>query len=252
MPGYANPARLGDPFQSGRDIHPVAVDVVALDDDVAEVDADPEYDPLFLRGPGIALGHPPLHRDRTGDGLDHARELDQDAVAGRFDDAALVLGDLGIDQFTAMRPEPREGAGLIESHEAAISGHIGGENGREPALDPLSAQMLPPRRRLVENLSRPDCQRPLSLLPRWKPGNRAEPCRKAHQARRQSPNSSRSPIACSPDLLRSASSSSVIKRVEGRMRRDHSNGGYSPAPTKRGVNYFNSSRAPSFPSSGGY
>src|SRR5712692_11583369 len=94
-----------------------------------------------------ALGHPTLHRNRTGDRLDHARVLDQEAVAGRFDDATLMLGDLGINEFTPMRPEPREGAGLILTHEAAISGHIGGENGREPAFDPLSAQMLPPRRR---------------------------------------------------------------------------------------------------------
>ena len=126
------------------------MNVVALDDDVAQIDADPEYDPLVFRDRGVALGHPTLHGDRTGDGLNDARELDQDAVAGRLDDAALVVGDLRIDEFTTMRPEPREGAGLIESHEAAISGHISGENGREPALDPLSAQMIPPRRRLVE------------------------------------------------------------------------------------------------------
>ena len=34
--GDANPARLGDPFQSGRDIDPIAVDVAFLDDDVAK------------------------------------------------------------------------------------------------------------------------------------------------------------------------------------------------------------------------
>jgi hypothetical protein len=44
-----------------------------------------------------------------------------------------------------MRSEPGEGAGLVLSHEAAISGDIGGEDGREPALDPLSAQCILPR-----------------------------------------------------------------------------------------------------------
>ena len=110
---YADPARLGDPLQPGRDIHPVAVDVVALDDDVAEVDADPEYDPLVFRDRDVALGHPALHRDRAGDGLDDAREFDQDAVAGRLDDAALVLGDLGIDQFAPQR--------LVEPFQRATS-----------------------------------------------------------------------------------------------------------------------------------
>src|SRR6516225_4792477 len=39
---HTNPTRFSDPFQSGRDINAIAVDVVVLrDDDVAEVDADP-------------------------------------------------------------------------------------------------------------------------------------------------------------------------------------------------------------------
>ena len=87
-----------------------------------------------------ALGHPTLHRNRTGDRLDHARELDQDAIAGRLDNAAPVVSDLGVDEFAAMRSEPRESAGLIRPHQPAVSRDIGGENGREPALDPLSAQ----------------------------------------------------------------------------------------------------------------
>ena len=62
---------------------------------------------------GIALGHPALHRDRAGDGVDDARELDQHAVAGGLDDAAVVLGDLRIDQFAAMRSKPRQSAGLV-------------------------------------------------------------------------------------------------------------------------------------------
>ena len=32
-----NPARFGNAFKSGRDIHVVAEDVVAIDDDIAEV-----------------------------------------------------------------------------------------------------------------------------------------------------------------------------------------------------------------------
>ena len=40
----ADAAGLGEPFQAGRDVHPVAVDIVAVDDDVAEIDADAELD----------------------------------------------------------------------------------------------------------------------------------------------------------------------------------------------------------------
>jgi hypothetical protein len=50
-----------------------------------------------------------------------------------------VFGDLRIDVFAAMGSEPREGAGLVLSHEAAVSGDVSGENGRQSTLDPLSA-----------------------------------------------------------------------------------------------------------------
>jgi hypothetical protein len=43
-----------------------------------------------------------------------------------------------------MGSEPCESAGFVLTHEAAISGDIGGENGREPAFDPLCAQCFLP------------------------------------------------------------------------------------------------------------
>ena len=56
----------------------------------------------------------------------------------------MGLGDLGIDELAAMDSEPCESAGFVLTHEAAISGDVGGENGREPAFDPLSAQNFLP------------------------------------------------------------------------------------------------------------
>jgi hypothetical protein len=55
---------------------------VFLNDQVAEVDADAELDALLWPGSLIALSHPPLNLDRTPDGIDHARELGKEAVAG--------------------------------------------------------------------------------------------------------------------------------------------------------------------------
>jgi len=132
-------AGLGDALEPRRDIDAVTVDVSVLDDDVAEVDADPEGDPLFLECPGIAFGHSSLYGNRASDGFDHARELDQNAVAGGLNDAAAVLGDLGIDQCGAMRLEPREGIFLVGAHEPAVTRHVRGENGGQPAFEPLPA-----------------------------------------------------------------------------------------------------------------
>jgi len=126
------------------------VDVVVIrDDDVAEVDADPEYDLLFLGRPSIALSHPPLHRNRASDGLNDTRKFYQDAVAGRLDDAALMFGDLRVDKFPAMGSEPGKSASLVLAHQPRVSDDIGRENGRESALDPLTAQRFPPRLRPV-------------------------------------------------------------------------------------------------------
>jgi hypothetical protein len=45
-----------------------------------------------------------LHCDRAGDGLNDARELDQDSITGRLYDPAFVLGDLWINQFAVPTP----------------------------------------------------------------------------------------------------------------------------------------------------
>src|ERR1044071_6274914 len=129
--------------------------VVLCENDVAEIHADPKYDPLFLGRLPIALGHPTLHRDRTGDGLDHTRELDQKAVAGRFDDAAFVVSDLGVYELAAMGSEAGESVVFVQAHETTVSGYIGGENSREPSFDPLSAQCVLPGGRSVAS-SRPE------------------------------------------------------------------------------------------------
>src|SRR5204863_6849968 len=104
--GHGDATGFGQLLSPGRDIRPISMDVLTLDDDVAQIDADPEYDPRIFRGRDVAFGHPTLHRNRAGNRLDHTCELDQKAVAGRFDDATLVLGDLGIKEFAPMGLEP--------------------------------------------------------------------------------------------------------------------------------------------------
>ena len=59
--GDANPARLGDALQACGDIDAIAHQIaVALLDDVADMDADAEFNALVGRDLGVALGHRPL------------------------------------------------------------------------------------------------------------------------------------------------------------------------------------------------
>ena len=63
-----------------------------------------------------------------------ARELDQQAVAGGLDDAALVLGDHGVDQFAPMRFEPLDRAFFVGADQPRVAHDVCGENGGEPAF----------------------------------------------------------------------------------------------------------------------
>jgi hypothetical protein len=138
-------AGLGQGLDAGGDIDAVAVYVVAIDDDVADIDADAEFDPMVGRCAGVALADLALDLYGAGHGIDGAGELDEGAVAHQFDHSPGMPGDRRIDDVAAQRLQPAERAGLIEAHQARIADHIGRQNGREPALDapfPISCSSL--------------------------------------------------------------------------------------------------------------
>ena len=130
--GYADRARLGDPLQSRRDIDAVAHQVaVALLDDVAEVDADAEFDAALGRQAGVALDHAVLHFDRATHGVDDAAKLGENAVAGALDHPPVVHGDGGIDEVAAQRPQARQRAVFVGAGETAEADDVGGQDRRK-------------------------------------------------------------------------------------------------------------------------
>jgi hypothetical protein len=130
--GEADGAGIGDPFEARGDIDAVAHEVaVAFLDHVAEMDADSELDAAFRRQAGVALDHASLHFDGATHRVHHAAELDERAVAGAFDHAAVMEGNGRIDQVAAERPEPRQNAILVRSREPAIADDIRDQNRRD-------------------------------------------------------------------------------------------------------------------------
>ena len=129
----ANLAGLRQRFQSSRDIDAVAVNITPVPDDVAEVDPHTELDAPRLGDVSVSLGHRLLHLDRAAHRIDDAGELDQEPVAGGFDDAASVLLDLRIAQLAADRLHFSKRALLVVTHQPRISRHIGGEDSGEAA-----------------------------------------------------------------------------------------------------------------------
>jgi len=115
-------------------VHPVPVDVVVLNDDVANVDADAIGEPLFFGDVGVTLTDGMLDFDSTLDRLDSTRELGQNAIAHQLDDAPFTFSDLRFDQLFAMGLERGQCARLILPNEAAETNHISGQDRGEAAL----------------------------------------------------------------------------------------------------------------------
>ena len=135
----ANPARLRKSFQPGRDIDGIAEEIVALHDDVADVDADPKPHLLTDRSIRILLGYGVLHRDGTLHGIDGAGEIGDEAIASRVEDPTAMRGDQAIDD-DPVSGEGAERADLIEPHQAAVALDIGGEDRGELPFDRVRFQ----------------------------------------------------------------------------------------------------------------
>ena len=92
-------------FEPRGDVDAVAEDVVAVDDHVAEIDADAELDALALcRMPALRSAMPCWTSTAQRTASTTLANSDQQPVAGGLDDAALVLGDLRIDQLARDAP----------------------------------------------------------------------------------------------------------------------------------------------------
>ena len=95
------------------------------------MNADAEFDAALGRQAGVALGHAVLNLDRATDGVDHAAEFDEAAVAGALDDAAVMSGDGGIDEVAAEATKPRKSSVFVAPGEPAVADNIGDQDRRE-------------------------------------------------------------------------------------------------------------------------
>ena len=122
--GQADAAGLGNSLHSGGDVDAVAEDIVVVKDDIADVNADAEFDPPVRRDIGVLFGHRALDLDRAARPVHDARELGEQPVARGLDDAPVMGGNPGIDNFLPDRLEPRQRAFLVGAHQAAVAGDI--------------------------------------------------------------------------------------------------------------------------------
>ena len=120
--------------------------IVALDDNVADVDAYSILDVLFVRNPEFSFRHSPLDLGGALDGIDNAGELHQQAISCCLDDASAVLVDLGVDQGCTMGLLPLDRTCLVGSHESAVADHVSRQYCGQPTLGPVLSHLTTPIR----------------------------------------------------------------------------------------------------------
>ena len=117
-------------------VHPVPVDVVSVNNDVAEIYAKAKLNSLCFRRALIVASRSPLDRGGALDGVYYACELDQRAVTHELDDAAMELFYSRINQFPTAGLQSRQRAYLILAHKAAVANHIGSQDCGKASLHP--------------------------------------------------------------------------------------------------------------------
>jgi hypothetical protein len=144
--GHADAAGLGDTFEPRRNVDAVAVNIAFLDDDVANMDADSEFDALVLRQRCVTLDHTVLNFNSTPCGVDGACELDQDTIAGSLDDATAMIRDLGFQEFASMSIDPGQRTFFVGSHQSAVTGDVARKNSGKPSIDPVFGHLDAPQK----------------------------------------------------------------------------------------------------------
>ena len=110
------PPWRSDAFKPHRYVDAISENVALFDDNVANIDADTKFDPTVFRNVNRAVGHLALGFHGAPHRVNSACKLNQRPVARVFDDAASVLGDLGINEGLAQGFQRREGSFFVDAH----------------------------------------------------------------------------------------------------------------------------------------
>ena len=104
--GDTDAAWLSNAFEPRSDVHTVTKYVAILDDDVANVYTDAQFNPIVLRYRCIALSHATLDLNGTAGGVHGTCELNQHAITRPLDDAAAMLCNLWFQELAPMSVQP--------------------------------------------------------------------------------------------------------------------------------------------------
>ena len=132
------------------------MNVVAIGENVADVDPDAEGQPAVLRHARRAGAHAALDLHRAFHGLDDAVELREHPVAHELDDPAAAGAYRRGHEFVQVRLEGAQRPGLVHAHQAAVTDDVGCEHSSESAFHarPPEASVRPSSDLFREGYSR--------------------------------------------------------------------------------------------------
>ena len=130
--GDAYAARLADALEPRRDIDAVAQNILAVDQHVAEIDADAVEDASGLGNARVAFGHLLLHANRAFDRRDDGRKFQQHAVAHRLDEPPAECAN-DRRRRLAMVPHRARRPRFVLAHQPRVADDVGGEDRGEAA-----------------------------------------------------------------------------------------------------------------------
>ena len=105
------------------------MNVIVLDNDVAEVDADPEIKSEFRLHESVPLRLLLLDFDGATHGVDHAVEVDKNSVAHGLDQTAVMFDELRFEDFSQVALKTRSRAFLVDLAQMAVANDVGDQDG---------------------------------------------------------------------------------------------------------------------------
>jgi len=114
---------------SGSDIDAIAGNVVAIIDDVAEIDADAQMKPFGFILVGLLSEDRSLNCDAAPERGSRAGELRKKPVAGGLDDATAEFSDFWIDHLLSQHANSSECSDFVALHQGAVTSNVGDHNG---------------------------------------------------------------------------------------------------------------------------
>src|SRR4029079_14907385 len=112
--GNIKVSRVGNSLKPRCNVDGITIDVVRLDNNVTEIDANSILYPLFACQRRVTPDHALLDDDGAADGFDRAVEHGEKAITRAFNESSMMLDDRGLDEFASMPLHPRVSSFLID------------------------------------------------------------------------------------------------------------------------------------------